>query len=250
MGDARFFGPSFPARHLARWLGRERLAVSVPEFGRMFARPRSSDHSVIRQVFLRREYDLQRGPHWPGICAFYKGILERGRTPVIVDAGANIGAASVWFAKLFPLATLVAVEPDPGNASMCRANTGQFSNIRVEEAAIGSEPGQASISNPTDDAWSLQTERGNGDIPIRTVSEIVSSVLSGELFLVKVDIEGFESDLFSSNLEWLAEPKVVLVEPHDWMLPGRGSSLSFQKAMAAHDFEVLISGENLIYVRL
>jgi hypothetical protein len=33
------------------------------------------------------------------------------------------------------------------------------------------------------------------------------------------------------------------------MLPGAYSSRPLQKAMFAHDFEMLISGENLIFVR-
>jgi hypothetical protein len=70
------------------------------------------------------------------------------------------------------------------------------------------------------------------------------------LFCVKIDIEGFESDVFASNTEWLDDVTVVLVEPHDWMLPGQGSSRTMQVAMAARPFEMLISGENLIYVRL
>jgi hypothetical protein len=66
---------------------------------------------------------------------------------------------------------------------------------------------------------------------------------------VKVDIEGFEADLFASNTDWLDDVSVVIVEPHDWLLPGRGTSLSFQLELARRAFEVLVSGENLVYVR-
>ena len=69
------------------------------------------------------------------------------------------------------------------------------------------------------------------------------------LFLVKIDIEGFEEDLFSKNTEWLMDTKAVIIEPHDWMFPGRYSSQSFQAAIAGEQFELLIRGENLIYIR-
>jgi hypothetical protein len=67
--------------------------------------------------------------------------------------------------------------------------------------------------------------------------------------LVKIDIEGFESDLFTANTDWLAHVSVVMIEPRDWMLPGQYSSLPFQRALAQRSFELLISGENLFYIR-
>jgi hypothetical protein len=42
---------------------------------------------------------------------------------------------------------------------------------------------------------------------------------------------------------------VVYIEPHDWLLPRKMTSQTFQRAMAALDFEIHISGENLLYVR-
>jgi hypothetical protein len=63
-----------------------------------------------------------------------------------------------------------------------------------------------------------------------------------------VDIEGFDDDLFSAvDLSWIDRTVCLLVEPHDWLLPG--SSQSLQRAMALRNFDLLISGENLVYVR-
>lgn len=43
---------------------------------------------------------------------------------------------------------------------------------------------------------------------------------------------------------------MVIVEPHDSMLPGRQTSRNFQRAMASDDFKLFVSGENLNCVRL
>lgn len=43
---------------------------------------------------------------------------------------------------------------------------------------------------------------------------------------------------------------MVIIEPHDWMLPGQLSSRSFQQAMARHLFELFMRGENIFYVRV
>jgi len=54
--------------------------------------------------------------------------------------------------------------------------------------------------------------------------------------------------LFAGDVEWIDQVKVVLIEPHDWLLPGQRTSRSFMRAMAAREFELLVSGENLIFV--
>jgi hypothetical protein len=69
-------------------------------------------------------------------------------------------------------------------------------------------------------------------------------------FIVKIDIEGFEKDLFASNTAWIERCYAVIIEPHDWMLPGEMSSRTFQQAMAQHPFELYMRGENIIYARV
>jgi len=81
------------------------------------------------------------------------------------------------------------------------------------------------------------------------MADAFAKVAGGIPFIAKIDIEGFESDLFSANVEWLNDVSMVIIEPHDWMLPGKKTSRSFQAAMGRHDFEIFISGENLIYIR-
>lgn len=66
---------------------------------------------------------------------------------------------------------------------------------------------------------------------------------NGVPFIAKIDVEGFEKDLFSNNTEWLADVFVVHIEPRDWMLPGAGSSFTFQRALAAYAFEIFITGD-------
>jgi len=170
--------------------------------------------------------------------------------PVIIDAGANIGASAVWFANQFPLAQVMAIEPEPANARLCRMNLEPCPNARLLEGAIGAASGSVSLVNPNGEAVAFRTVRqeASGGIRVYTVPEILSEVPNGHLFIVKVDIQGFENDLFAANTKWVRDTKVVIVEPHDWMLPGQRTSQSFRKTLGGLDFEVLLRGENLIYV--
>lgn len=250
ISDVRNLGPGFLMRHVAKLRRRPYSTVPIPEIGLVHIRPDGSDAATLRQVFSERQFDL--GADSPAVERArrrYREIIAAGKVPVIVDAGANIGAASLWFKLAWPEAAVVAVEPEQGNAAVLRKNLDGKSGFAVLEAAIGAQPGAVAIKN-SETGWGARTTRAESGIPMVTMQDAVAGVSNGSLFIAKIDIEGFEQDLFSQNTEWLAQAYMVFVEPHDWMLPGQHTSRTFQRAMAEHDFELFISFENLIYVRV
>lgn len=250
--DGALLGPTFPLRHLSQMLGRPFHTAHIRHAGKVTFRPKSSDPEVFADIFRRKAYDFSWLQQYRRVIERYERILANGRVPMIVDAGANVGAASIWFATTFPGSRILAVEPDPDNLAVLRMNARDRADIEIVAAAIGSEPGAVTLKNPDNMAWSVQTERdASGDVPVMTIADVMARHGGGNpLFLVKVDIEGFESDLFAKNLDWLDETEVLIIEPHDWLHPGARTSRSFQAAMLERDFEMIISGENLIYLRL
>ena len=48
-------------------------------------------------------------------------------------------------------------------------------------------------------------------------------------FIVKIDIEGAEADVFASDTDWFNETPVVIVELHDWLMPKQGTAAEFLK---------------------
>ncbi len=223
------------------------MTVHIADFGNVVMRTGSTDLRVLRQIFHYQEYDFSGFRQHAGVQARYEAIWRTGMTPIIIDAGANIGAAAIWFAVKYPRARVLAVEPDPTNAERCRANCARLENVAVLEAAVGACRGLADLVNESGQSWSVRTQRSDaGRVKIRTIADLTRSVPSSMLFIVKIDIEGFEADLFSANTDWLNDVCVILIEPHDWMLPGQRSSQPFQRAVAAHDFDIVVKGENLI----
>ena len=69
--------------------------------------------------------------------------------------------------------------------------------------------------------------------------------LNASPFILKIDIEGSEEDVFSGDSSWLDQFPCVIIELHDWMLPFSGSSRNFQRAIARLDFDLVQRGENL-----
>ena len=218
-------------------------------YGQFSIRRSETDMKVLRQVFIEREYDLDRFPQGGVVRAACEDIVRRGKTPLIIDAGANVGFAARFFASAYPKARIISVEPDPGNAALCRVNTRTLPQVEVVEAAIGSQPGSVTLERNDGHAWAVRTHRADAGLPIVTVGQLSSMVPGAELLIVKVDIEGFESDLFSAGTDWVAQAHAVIAEPHDWMLPGQGTSQTLQQAMLGQGRDMLISGENLIWVK-
>ncbi|MEY9463589.1 FkbM family methyltransferase [Bradyrhizobium ottawaense] len=236
------YGPQFLLRHLSRINGAKTFLVRV-DGQPIHVRPKDSDASVVRQVFGEDHYNSRARR----VDDRYQEIVDSGQTPVIVDAGANIGAASLWFKRRYPKATVVAVEPDARNFEVLVKNADLSSGIIPKHAAIGSEDGFVTV-HARGPGLSTRVERADDGLSILTMRAAFTAA-NGVPFIAKIDIEGFEQELFSKNTDWLDDVFVVHLEPHAWMLPGKGSTLGFQRALAKHDFDLYITGEVLTYVR-
>lgn len=248
--DARHLGPRFLLRHVS-WLRRDDIPVrvSVSGIGPLVLRRDSEDLGVVRDVLREDGYRIPSPPHDQYVDGVYDSLLAQGRRPLIIDAGANNGASAAWFAVRYPRALIVAVEPDPYNVQVARANTAQF-GVQVVLAAIGSRSGRVALVTEDRSSDAVQTVRGDdGAVPVVTVPDIIGRQPDGcALFIVKVDIEGFESDLFARDTEWVGDTTVLYVEPHDYLFPGRGVTRGMQAVAVEHDLELLVARGNLVYV--
>lgn len=245
--DVHLFGPAVVTRHLGR-LRKNRIAQLQIDGTVIHVRAGESDIAAVRQVFGQREYDISGFACWKRVLRRYEDIISQGGRPVIVDAGANIGTATIWFKHRFPEAAIVAIEPDPGTVEILRLNAAGLEHVYVMPAAIGSEPGCVELVSEGL-SWAVQTERATKGIPVITMSDALSQVPGGVPLIAKIDIEGFERDLFAANTDWIDDMAAVILEPHDWMLPGQYTSVPFQQAMGTRRFELLHRGENIFYIR-
>jgi FkbM family methyltransferase len=217
-------------------------------------RPNSSDLSVFSQVFVDNHYNMRRFARYPEICRLFRETA-RDRTPLILDCGANIGLSSLYFAKNWPSAHIIAVEPDPGNFELLCRNVAAHANIQPLQAAVGGDDGPVRIINADASDWARRTERASAGAPDAIIGLSVQSLISiapppriYQPFLVKIDIEGFEKDLFASNREWIVRFPVLIIELHDWLLPGQGTSHSFLEAIAPLDRDFLFFDENVFSI--
>lgn len=189
------------------------------------------DWTQLEHIFLCEEYDLEKLSRGTEIRELYKSISSSGRRPLIIDCGANIGFATKFFQSTFPNAKLVAVEPDAANMAMAQLNN-EDSDVLFYEAAVSSELGSGElIDMGSSNAFRVERS-GAGDLDFVTINSILASIKEVTPFIVKIDIEGFESDLFSANTDWIDLIPVMFIELHDWMKPKQGISSNFLKEMS------------------
>jgi FkbM family methyltransferase len=214
-----------------------------------YLRRKTSDEAVVRQIFVNREYDFTRLRRAAELTDLVKRGAASGRHPLIVDAGANVGATALYFAMMVPTARVVAIEPEPENFRLLGKNVAGL-DVETVHGAIASAAGHARLIDPGEGHWGYRIENASdgeaGSVPLVTINAIFSAN-SARYFplIVKIDIEGGERDLFSANTEWLARTPLVIIELQDWLLPRQGVARPFLARIAELDRDFITLGENV-----
>lgn len=217
--------------------------------GKLLLRPGTTDAANLREVFFEGSYDLNKFKHSARAHAFYRRLLAAGKRPFILDCGAYIGLSTRYLAEVFPQADIVAVEPSLPNYRLLEKNVAGRSRIRALHAAVGRAGTTVKIDNPAHPKFvGFTVSACPPSDPEALQSLSVSDLLpnDGERvpFIVKLDVQGAERDVFASH-DWLARVPIVLIELHDWRYPWQGRSANFLSAVAQHPVEVLLNGQNL-----
>lgn len=186
----------------------------------------TSDGEVYREVFQDKDYalDLDFSPE------------------IIVDAGANVGLAAVYFANRYPEARIVALEPEASNYAMLEKNARPWGDrIIPVRAALWEKDGLTRLALPANpsEKWMVMTRNdGSGDeVPAVTIKTLMERFRLPRIDLLKVDIEGAEIEVFHDT-SWVPMIRSVVVETHDRFRPGcsetvRNAMEGFRKAQIA-----------------
>jgi FkbM family methyltransferase len=126
--------------------------------------------------------------------AFYRQFITPG--DLVFDCGANMGLKTKTF--LACGATVVAVEPQPHLVGEIRALHGRNPRLTLVQAALGREPGRATLSlHDIDGVASLKRDwttgwRGEISVEVTTMDHLIERF--GTPKFVKMDIEGSEPE--------------------------------------------------------
>lgn len=214
-----------------------------------FYRPDSiGDNGAIRQTFEEKQYEFGWLPQGKLIYQLFKETLEKGKTPVIIDAGANIGTSCLWFNLKFPEATIIAVEPDADNCELLKNNSAGL-NVLLFKGGLADSSRTLYLNDPGQSDWGFRVET-SGKLKVNCIGplELINYCTSKDHapIIMKIDIEGGESLVFNGQCQWLKSIPLLIIELHDWMLPGQNSSKNFLKAITNYDFDIITRGENIM----
>lgn len=218
----------------------------------VYLRKNSSDLKVYNEIFRVGIYDLNILPRWEELATYLFAEQKAKRQALIVDAGANIGLASLYLDQKMHNFRFVAIEPDPSNFALLQENTKGL-NCTCVQAALTGSGAPVKVVDPGLGFWGLRTEAsddGQG-VPSVTINQIYKQYCSDTVrpFMVKIDIEGAEGEVFSSNLEWIEQTPLIAIELHDWLLPRQGTAAKVFRALADHPFDFDVFKNTLAAIR-
>lgn len=135
----------------------------------------------------------------------------------IVDLGANVGLASIYFKTLHPTAKIFAVEMEPDNYLQLEKNILRFKHTYPIFGAIYDEQKNITISN-TEFAYNFRIGESNDNdaftVATLTMHDLMANHQIEEIDLLKIDIEGAEQRILGYNNEWLSKVNSILIELH------------------------------------
>jgi FkbM family methyltransferase len=211
-------------------LGLPQIQVNVPGYPTPFLiRKRNSDIFVFETVFIKQEFSEYLPPN----------------PAVIIDGGANVGFSTAFYAHHYSNAVIVAVEPSSTNCALLQQNCAAFNNILVVEGGIWHRSGFLRLVDPNAPAWALQCEEAQqgeaGAFPAYSIQDLLKQVGKERCDLLKLDVEGAEEYLFSSETQaWLPLVDAILVEVH-----GEKAEQAIKSACPENAFDYEILGEKL-----
>ena len=217
-------------------VGRRDISLNLAGLKRpLVMRPRTTDRFVFEQIFLDDDYDLPD---------------DDVRPSFIIDAGSNVGFASIYFANRYPDATIVALEPESDNYGTLVRNTCDYPQIVPMKAALWSKSERLFLDT-REDSWScrVRTAHEGEDAAATglTIPELLGLHQRSSIDILKIDIEGAEREVFSSDCRaWLSRTHALIVELHEHLAPG--CSRALESAIEGLPFDRAQQGENSIFI--
>jgi FkbM family methyltransferase len=204
----------------------------------------TSDTAVFRDIYYGKEHE------WNFEVA----------PETIVDAGAYTGLSTAYFAMRYPGAKIIAIEPSGENFALLTRNVSKLKNVHAVNAALWSESGSVSLTDPGHDYWGLTVEESGAcadpaqagsmvpasEVDALTISDLIDSYGVDRVNLLKLDIEGSEKEVLSNAIPWIDRVDAISIELHDRFKPG--CSRAFFGAVADFPIE-LRRGEKILVMR-
>jgi FkbM family methyltransferase len=206
---------------------------------RIALRPAGSDLATFDEV-IREE-------------VYRKACEAAGAAQQVIDLGANIGLASIYFLTWWDEARVLSVEPHAGNAEILVENLRPWiesGRCNVVEAAVWNADGPLEPvvdASALNDAFRVQAPSPGtaGSITGLSMRALIEMTGSPNVDLLKVDIEGAESELLSGDLSWLRSVRCLAIEFHRDLRAETG----FDQLVQEYGFQIVAEDDHTVVAR-
>lgn len=185
---------------------------------------------------------------------YYDLLLKEGYKPLILDCGSNNGASIKYFKLTYPESKIIGIEIDKENCILSHENLSADKNdIEIIHAGVSSRNGFGELIDPGlgNDAYRIEPNSLKGEVQLISINSLLENENQKDRvspFLIKIDIEGGEQDLFSKNTEWVDRFPLIIIELHDWLLPKQNTSKNFLNVISKLNRRFTFRNENIFSV--
>jgi len=232
--SARLFLPGPLFRAVAEWYNKRccKQHVRDEDYERfvslLYGGVTTPDGSVVQVNIDRLQHPLYARSGTPDaveivhsvIREAYGKYLPEGEVKFVVDAGAYIGDATAWYLSRFPASRVVALEPNPESFAMLQRNCAAYgSRARTINGALWFQDGNLDLvfdpTTPTGNSVAHRESSGSKKCAAFSLQTILEQSGAAEIDILKVDIEGAELELFSTDADpWLSRTRYITMEIH------------------------------------
>lgn len=159
-----------------------------------------------KKVALKQEFELYVDTNsFIGVELLAKKTLDKETvvlfdrlllpSSTVIDAGANFGCYTIYFAKHFGnLSRVFAIEPDEHNLALLKQNVllNNLKNVNIIPAALGESEGRIDLQMSSDHGHTQIVEAANGHYSRLTLDALLETYNIKTVDLLKIDIEGSE----------------------------------------------------------
>ena len=163
---------------------------------------------LFREIFFSQRY-------------YFETSFE---SPLIIDAGANIGVSALFFKHLYPSSRIICFEPNTESFELLKKNveSNSLKNVELHNVALADYEGTVRLyfdsgtgdmrASLYDYTYSYKSKLATMDVPCKKLSRYMNSRID----LLKIDIEGSEGKVFLDINDKLHLVEEIIMEYHQF----------------------------------
>jgi FkbM family methyltransferase len=203
-------------------LNQKKLGLDSKEYRRLYAQPRFKSEET---KFFGNQFWMTDAPTFLSslreifIEEIYKFETTK-KTITILDCGANLGLASIYFKRLYPSAKIIAYEADPNICKVMQQNFSSFgyTDVEARNTAVSNTNGKLHFHLDGGHAGMVTDCIQQANI-VEVEAVRLKDVLAGfsEITFLKIDIEGHESSVIPDIAQELKKVNFLFLEYHSFL---------------------------------